>query len=443
MEGWAEFYAAQGLPVVTVWGLYKTGENPVCRCILREKCRDAGKHPRTSHGANDGTTDLAKRRRWKWESGNIGICTGEASGVLVIDVDPRSGGRETIEELQRQLGKLPAGPLVATGGGGWHGYMRYPGGADGKLEPGIEIRSELGPGVQIKANGGMVVAPPSLHKSGKRYVWARDRDLESVEFPALPDGWVEAIFKCGCDENSNSCYTDPLNPCYTYPTTNPTCYTEDPEDPEEPRGSMDTLAAVAATTFADQSVVGNASFIDHCIAETLPRFQGERHAQIFQLARLLKARFPAAAPTDFREDVMAWYGQAIGRLGVDKIRADATENWGDFCEGWGKIKYLGKDALPRALLARAQTAPDPAAAAGYSDPKVKLLIRLCKELQTHRGNKPFPLSTRMACRLLGIKDRMRAHRWLTALVADGVLECTFRGDRVPGGRASEFKYLGD
>jgi len=186
---------------VTVWGLYKTGENPVCKCILREKCRDAGKHPRTGHGANDGTTDLAlaKRRRWKWESGNIGICTGEASRVLVIDVDPRSDGRKTIDDLQRQYGKLPEGPTVKTGGGGWHLYARYPGGADGKLPPGVAIRGELGPGVQIKADGGMVVAPPSVHKSGARYRWERPLD----EFPPLPDGWLEAVFKCDCDQNSN------------------------------------------------------------------------------------------------------------------------------------------------------------------------------------------------------------------------------------------------
>jgi len=93
---------------------------------------------------------------------------------------------------------------------------------------------------------------------------------------------------------------------------------------------MDTLAAVAANSAADHSAVGNAAFIDECIAETLPKFQGKRHDEIFHFARLLKRRFPSSSPEEFRAAVMTWHAKAVERLGADKIRADAIENWGDF-----------------------------------------------------------------------------------------------------------------
>ncbi|HXX68437.1 MAG TPA: bifunctional DNA primase/polymerase, partial [Polyangiaceae bacterium] len=107
-------------------------------------------------------------RRW-W--GNcveygIGIATGEPSGVFVLDIDPRNGGDETLGALERRLGALPTTVRVLTGrgDGGTHFFYRYP--------TGLVLHGKLGEGVDVKASGAYVVAPPSIHPdTGKPYRW--------------------------------------------------------------------------------------------------------------------------------------------------------------------------------------------------------------------------------------------------------------------------------
>jgi putative DNA primase/helicase len=135
----------------------------ICTCG-NSACASPGKHPRTAHGLKDATTDPEQIRAWweQWPDANIGIATGAESDLVVIDVDPRHGG--TLEAL----GELPPTLTVHTGGGGWHLYLNYP--------DGMTIRNsastKLGQGIDVRGEGGYVVAPPSLHVSGQRYTWS-------------------------------------------------------------------------------------------------------------------------------------------------------------------------------------------------------------------------------------------------------------------------------
>ena len=91
--------------------------------------------------------------------GLLAIRTGTAAGLAVVDIDPRNGG-------QIDPALMTPTATVATGGGGWHLYYRYPG---GPLLPALPGRA----GVDVKADGGYVVAPPSIHPgTGRRYRWA-------------------------------------------------------------------------------------------------------------------------------------------------------------------------------------------------------------------------------------------------------------------------------
>ena len=170
---WALEYASLGWGVVPVW----RPRNGVCTCRKRDQCRRPGKHARTPHGWKDATTDPKKIRTWKWQTANIGIATGRESGLLVINVDPRNHGLDSIKELQGKLGKLPPGPRVQTGGGGWHVYLRHP--------PGPVRKTSGMPGIDIKTDGGFVVAPPSAHISGDAYKWRVT--LEEAQPPDLPE----------------------------------------------------------------------------------------------------------------------------------------------------------------------------------------------------------------------------------------------------------------
>jgi hypothetical protein len=150
-------YAARGIPVFPV---------------------RQNKAPYTPRGFKDATCDELTIRGWwqKWPGAGIGIPTGVASGWLVLDVDPRHGGGAAVARLLEEYGDLPETLLVETGGGGYHLIFEYPelaalGNSRGRLPEGIDVRGE----------GGYVVAPPSVLASGKPY-WRRN-DAEPAPVP--------------------------------------------------------------------------------------------------------------------------------------------------------------------------------------------------------------------------------------------------------------------
>lgn len=106
----------------------------------------------------------------------IAIVTGKVSGALVVlDVDPRNGGDKTIEGKH-----LPPTPTVKTGGGGLHYYYRH----DAELPSG-----PIAPGLDLKAEKGYVVAPPSIHPSGNPYAWADGLTPTDLERAPVPE-WI-------------------------------------------------------------------------------------------------------------------------------------------------------------------------------------------------------------------------------------------------------------
>ena len=130
------------------------------------------KHPELPEWQNRGTTDTDQIVTWwdaTWPDHGIGILTGPESGIFVIDVDRHGDvdGADTLADLEATYEPLPPCPTVITGGLGEHRYMRHP--------PGVVIRNDagrlLGPGLDIRADGGQVVAPPSLHSTGRHYCW--------------------------------------------------------------------------------------------------------------------------------------------------------------------------------------------------------------------------------------------------------------------------------
>lgn len=113
----------------------------------------ADKAPRTKRGFHDASTDPAVIERWNWNDGGM-IGAAVLPGTVVIDVDPRNGGTETLKTLRETGHTLPTTRVVRTGGGGFHYYLRVP--------EDITLRAHLGPGVDVKRAGkGYVVVPPS------------------------------------------------------------------------------------------------------------------------------------------------------------------------------------------------------------------------------------------------------------------------------------------
>jgi len=122
--------------------------------------------------------------RWyrHWPQANVGVVTGTVSGLIVLDVDPRHGGADSMDGLLARHGPLQPTVEAVTGGGGRHLYFAHPGGT-------IHNKVGLLPGIDIRGDGGCVVAPPSLHASGKRYAWRPGRGPDDMPLALFPS-WL-------------------------------------------------------------------------------------------------------------------------------------------------------------------------------------------------------------------------------------------------------------
>lgn len=157
-------YATHGISVVPLHDP-TTGR---CSCAKGSGCASSGKHPRLDWKPyQERRADPDEIRDWfdRWPTANVGIVTGRISRLCVLDVDPRNGGLETLVDLDHHGGQMPDdNPLAITGSEGLHHYY----GLDAALPKAAPFV-----GIDVQADGALVVAPPSLHASGRRYRWAR------------------------------------------------------------------------------------------------------------------------------------------------------------------------------------------------------------------------------------------------------------------------------
>jgi hypothetical protein len=180
----ALFYARLGWQVIPLcWPIGKDAEgNDQCAC--HKNCgSNSGKRPiweLTPHGCKNGTTDPETIKGWwgRFPDANIAIVTGKESGVVVVDIDGEKGRQHLAGLAEKHRVTLPLEGTVKTGrdDGGMHRYFQYP--------PERKVRSvrDQYHGIEIKSDDGYVVAPLSLHRSGKGYEWINF----TKQLPELP-----------------------------------------------------------------------------------------------------------------------------------------------------------------------------------------------------------------------------------------------------------------
>lgn len=156
-----------------------------CGCG-RASCGSPGKHPLLKHGLTEATADSHVLAAWwkRWPHANVAIRTGAESGLVVVDVDP-PGGFASLRSLEQTNASLDRTYIVRTGSGGAHYYFAHP---SGRARVANRASSVLGPGIDIRGDGGYVIAPPSLHASGKSYV-----RQANGEPPPMPTWLVELL----------------------------------------------------------------------------------------------------------------------------------------------------------------------------------------------------------------------------------------------------------
>ena len=129
--------------------------------------------------------DFAK----KYVDCNFGVVTGQKSGVVVLDVDPKHGGDDTLAKLEAEHGALPQTVQVLTGGGGHHYYFQCP--TDLLLGNSAGL---LGPGLDFKATNGQVVLPCGIHPETKKaYEWEVAHHPDDISVAPLPSWLIRLL----------------------------------------------------------------------------------------------------------------------------------------------------------------------------------------------------------------------------------------------------------
>jgi hypothetical protein len=366
-------------------------------------------HPRTKKPSVRWTpyqrecADEEQLRTWFADTDNgqlgIGIVGGQVSGGLLVRDFDRQASYDAWALRQPTLAKTLPTVISQRGAHVWFrckGYMR---------DDARTFVRQLGDG-ELRGDAHIIVAPPSLHElSGLPYRWL-----------VKPNGHIPeiALHDFG--------FTPPVG-AVTHAIS-------------VLHGSAGSLASVPLPPARPPASVSE------CIRRTLPDGQGQRHRQIFELARWIKA-IPELANLDARDledHVRDWYAQALPVIRTK----DYAETWKDFRSAWLRIRIPAGAGSLNSASVRAMSSPLPPEVAQFKVPQIQLLVALCRELQRERGTEPFFLSCRDAAASLGLTGKnphVTAWRYLNTLCEAGVLRKGKAGSQRDR-KANEYRYLG-
>jgi hypothetical protein len=180
--------------------------------------------------------------------------------------------------------------------------------------------------------------------------------------------------------------------------------------------------------------------ISLAIGRTIPGWVGKRHDKIFKFVRELQALpgLKTVPVPQLKALFRQWYDRARPIMQTDPpIAFEAA--WWDFVEGWPKVKVPKNEEVIMVAFERALCGDLPQVAKEYENPKTKILVGLCRELQRASGDRPFFLASRTAAGLLEVSHPTIAF-WLRGLQTDGILKLVERGTAKTG-QASRFRYI--
>lgn len=155
--------------------------------------RPGEKHPAVQAWQDAATVDFGIITDWwtRWPHHGVGIVTGILSAIFVLDIDMGDGkfGDETLIDLERTYGRLPDTVEVVTGSGGRHLYFRWPVGRLITNDAGLR----LGLHIDVRGEGGQVLAPPTVHPNGTAYEWEASAHPDDVDVAEAPEWLVDLL----------------------------------------------------------------------------------------------------------------------------------------------------------------------------------------------------------------------------------------------------------
>lgn len=341
---------------------------------------------------------------------NIGLQLGPRSGLIDIEADS-AAEEQAFAELF--AGCDPVVTPTFRSRRGKHRLFRW----DDELQAtgkGIVKFHDLGIRIGAGGKGAQSLLPPSANTDGSRREWLVP--LADCDPATLPKPVVERI----------------LHASKSVPV--------DIED------VVDTSHDLSLTVSAESTVCSVSSVstdrIDAAIFATLPSREGKRNEKLFEFARRLKSfpEFAGLPVKPLRPLVRRWHAAALPVIATKPFET----TWFEFGKAWKTVRFAaGRGPVDAAFAAAEKSASVamPAAALEYEQPKLRLLVCFCRELQRLSGSKPFYLSCYVAGDFLKV-THTTAWEWLKVLVQDEVLFEVEVGDHAKR-RATTYRYLGE
>jgi len=301
-------------------------------------------------------------------------------------------------------------PTVQTPRGA-HSYAYVPDG---------EVKTHHFPDGELKGEGGYMLLPPSVHPSGARYTWLISPRPRCAELTLAPDvagfsrSWTEEI-------DPSPVHRDTGTQVLRDSGYSGTHVVEKPPGPE----------------------AGDAPFsLTDLLRLAQPANQHENHGRLFFLARGIRALELQEGRTwtlhALRREIFApWYA------GNSHLRPEQSRDAYllEFLAAYEDVQHpLGDGVLDRTWALAIATVP-PEAAMQFEDPKIRLLVAWCAQLQRAVGGGAFFLSTRTVAVRLQLASHSTAAMWLHALVKLGILVEVSKGG-IEGRSATTFRYVG-
>lgn len=182
-------YAAIGWHVIPCWWIETNKETSKLQCACgNTDCKSPGKHPighLVKRGQDDASIDTDTIKSWwdKYQQANIAVFLAP-SKLVGIDIDPRNGGFQSIDELEAQYGNLVSELLQYSGGGGEHRIFQRP--------DHLNLPGTLGKGIDVKVNGYLMMEP-SNHISGGEYSWEASSDPREGNVASPMPDWIRDL----------------------------------------------------------------------------------------------------------------------------------------------------------------------------------------------------------------------------------------------------------
>lgn len=412
-------YAAAGWRVVPV----HSPINGRCSCA-KPNCKRVGKHPRINSWPEKASCDRSQIFSWwaRWPDANVGIATGAGSGIVVLDIDGADGAA-SLNELAGEDPMILDTRIHTTGSAGTHLLFQHPG-----FPCANEVRTV--PGIDIRGDGGMIVAPPSRHHSGALYAARNDDPIA-----ALPES-LFSFFRTADGQGK---------PPQRFPDTgrHKQCHKER----QGATRSIEELRRETKQVVPTPNVPPKNSIDSHqlqwAINSSLPNEQGRRHRQVFHFARHLLTvdGITQETPLTVLKPILRqWHERAeqqAERIGF-RIVGDAEESWSDFLFAWQRVKHpVGGLLLCQifdhvaALDADGQIEPTVWSALcafdRTEDKDMRILTGALYELSVCHDSEPFSLAVHTGAsqlRRIGInRDHKWVYRRLKTMEKERILQC--------------------